>query len=275
VFTSGVAALSCSSASFCMAIDLAGDMSLWDGTSWTAAVATPFEGTVNRTVSCASRSFCMVPGSAGASSYIWDGSTWASEPEIPWWLANRRCTTTGGRTYCSGFAMFLTAVSCPTVQHCVAWDGDDAYSIWDGTRWSNPAGPENATASSDSRAQCFSDDSCVAAENGTMYELKGAILSRARLPVVINAGTEVACVSLEFCVAVTDADPSTDPASITTLTGQPLTVSGSTVLTGFLYVTIGGPFVSCATENFCAAVSDGGGWVATRTGTTTTVPPAA
>jgi hypothetical protein len=151
----------------------------------------------------------------------------------------------------------------------------EAYSIWDGSQWSNPAGSENGQSSSDNHAQCFSDKPCVAVQNGSMYALQGAELSRVPLPVVINAGTEVACVSLAFCVAVTDANPSAQLASITTLVGRPLTASGSTVLTGFLYVTIGGPFVSCATKNFCAAVSDGGGWVATRTGTTTTVPPAA
>jgi hypothetical protein len=267
VFTSGVAALSCSSASFCMAIDLVGDVSLWDGTGWTTAVATPFEGTVDPTLSCASRYFCMVPGSLGGSSFIWDGRTWASAPGIPWFAASRRCRTIGGRTYCSGRSMLLSAVSCPSAEYCVAWSGDDAYSIWGGARWANPVGYDNGTASSASRAQCFSEDSCLAVDDSTMYALKGAILSRVSLPVVINVGTEVACVSLRFCVAVTDADPSTDgPTSITTLTGQPLRVSGSTVLAGFLYDTIGGGFVSCATESFCAAVSDGGGWVATSTG---------
>src|ERR1019366_7175216 len=75
----GLTAVSCPSASFCMAVDSVGNSLTWDGISWSspaAGVAGSYDGTIGPWVSCSSASFCMEVGAT--DTYTWNGTSWSS-----------------------------------------------------------------------------------------------------------------------------------------------------------------------------------------------------
>src|SRR5262245_31732587 len=104
--------LSCPSASFCAAVDVAGDAATYNGSSWT--VQAGIDGAESLfAVSCVSETFCVGIDDR-PSALIYDGSSWGAPTSIG-----------GGR---------LFSVSCASAMFCVAV-GSDAV-IYDGHSWS-------------------------------------------------------------------------------------------------------------------------------------------
>ena len=110
-----VTGLSCTSASFCLAIGTTG-AHRWDGSRWTAVAAPPGpvtspQASGEQRVSCVSRTFCLAVGlTSGAdarpAAAVWNGTGWhaTAAPKTP-----------AG----AGFAE-LDGVSCPTKTVCFA-----------------------------------------------------------------------------------------------------------------------------------------------------------
>lgn len=90
--------VSCSSASFCMAVGSGADYSAspeissvlaaeWNGTSW-AQVSAPDPGSNDtpEEVSCPAPTFCMTVGTTNSGTgvlvEVWDGSTWSTAPSL-------------------------------------------------------------------------------------------------------------------------------------------------------------------------------------------------
>jgi hypothetical protein len=224
----GLESVSCASSSFCVAVDAGGHAVVFDGVSWSEPALIDSNGEV-RSVSCASSSFCVAVD-AGGDAVVFDGVAWG-EPVM---------------VYRRGEA---PAVSCVSSAFCVAIDREGDATIFDGTSWSIPTaiGPGELESLS-----CASTSFCIA--GGRSYEVTFNGVSWSD-PIETDVGvlfsTSVSCASSLFCTLVGDGtttialnDGSWDaPAEID---------SGD--LTA----------VSCPSSSFCVAV-DGDGRVLTDT----------
>jgi hypothetical protein len=98
--------VSCPSASFCAAVDDAGNALIWNGKSWSSPTSIdPYNPTTGLggdllSVSCASASFCAAVDNSGRA-LTWNGTAWSSPQSID----------TGS---------FLDSVSCASASFCVA-----------------------------------------------------------------------------------------------------------------------------------------------------------
>jgi hypothetical protein len=105
--------VSCPYASFCAAVDSAGQAITWNGSHWTgptaiAAGASPIGGPSFSGVSCSGAAFCLAVASTG-SAYVFNGKSW-SQAEIA----------------DPGHA--LTAVACTKTVFCMATD-QQGYAV--------------------------------------------------------------------------------------------------------------------------------------------------
>lgn len=219
------AALSCTSAAFCMAADSSGVIYRYNGTGWTkqAAAMSP-QATDYMALSCASASLCALTD--GLKAVIYQGTGWSalSTPSL----------------------RFITSVSCAG-SVCWATDPFGHAASYDGTAWSNASGTgvENSAIIS-----CVSATSCLLV--GTGQVTRAAFFDGthwgpvAMLDVLPGNLAAVSCVSASFCIAVDlggyvfryDGASWSAPEEIDP--GQRL------------------EDVSCTSSSFCAAVDDGG-----------------
>ncbi|MFZ0667986.1 MAG: hypothetical protein WAM97_19730 [Acidimicrobiales bacterium] len=265
---SGLSAVTCISASDCIAVglvDAAPLAELWNGTSWTVesvpttAVLANFEG-----VSCASAEQCVAVGSAVilkkenieelAFAESWNGTAWSP-------------TKVGKATGSEG-ALF-TSVSCVSAGNCEAVGSYETESgevtlaeSWSGTSWVVQKTPATGSSQSELNAvSCPSTSDCIAtgqafpdtlAEswNGNHWSI---------VPTPNPGGSEasgllaVSCTSGAACMAVGDYSNSTG-ADVTlamswngeTWVVQP-SVSPSPIDSGLFSV-------SCTAQSACTAV---------------------
>jgi hypothetical protein len=154
-------AVSCASASACIAVGSSTDQSgtvlplaeLWDGTRWQSQPPpSPVDGASLNGVSCSSSSACTAVGeSAGkALAERWNGTSWKVE-SLP---------KPGGFN--------LTAVACPSLSTCfaVGTDSNDfaVAERWNGTTWRRLPNPRHpgTVASSLEGVSCWSPSACTA-----------------------------------------------------------------------------------------------------------------
>ena len=300
--------VSCPSASFCVAVDNAGNALTYSGSSWSAPTdidgATPLVS-----VSCASASFCAaVDGANDALTY--NGITWSAPTNIDGAtnkLTSVSCAsasfcaavTTGGSgtdasalTY-NGSSWSLPdytdfnlkvdafgSVSCPSASFCVAVGTDYSGSfglaawIYNGSSWSamtvNDPGTDSAYVSCPSASFCAAVDSA-----GNALTYNGGSWSA---PTNVNGPNQlesVSCASASFCVAA-------DNTHALTYSGGSWSAPASIDSTGYALHS-----VSCPSASFCVAVDGAGNaytypestpptttTTTTTTATTTTAPPA-
>ena len=110
-------AVSCSSASFCVAVNFGGGFSTYNGSSWSVESGMGFDQLLS--LSCSPESLCMVTAIGGLAS-TFNGSSW-SEPV--------RIEQSSG---------FLNSVSCPSSLFCAAVDDAGNVLTFDGSSWSAP-----------------------------------------------------------------------------------------------------------------------------------------
>jgi hypothetical protein len=130
--------LSCTSASFCLALGSAAGAERWDGRHWAPAPSPghprPAESGM-QALSCTSPSFCLAVGLTAANrskpTYsVWNGSAWTpiAHAAVP----------------AGSFRSSLMAVSCRSPKFCVAAGSFDPVKkeeiqglaeIWNGTKW--------------------------------------------------------------------------------------------------------------------------------------------
>jgi len=250
--------VSCSSASFCMAVDGGNDL-LWNGSKWTSPNSIDVTGDGVEDVSCGSATSCMVIDWDGNALH-WNGTSWpATAVSCPDSTTNSAgdCTTTG--TYADARTGVLDSVSCPTLSFCAAVDGNgnalmtDGASGWRGPRWGRPVTIDPIAGILRS-VSCPTASFCMAVDtNGYALEWNGVSWSQptwsAASPEDRAGGAlaSVSCASASFCVAV-DGN------------GRELTWDGTSWSAPRLVDrTVGGlTGVSCVSASFCVAV-DGGG----------------
>jgi len=226
-----LASVSCTSSSFCVAVDESGNALDYHGTSWSAPVSV--DPPLLLSVSCASPSFCVAVGYLGSET-TYDGTSWSAPSTID--LTN-----------------YLNAVSCTSSTFCAAVDSSGHALTYDGTSWSSPdtlgpgSDPMNAVS-------CTSAAFCTTADNdGNVLTYNGSSWSSARsIDTRFPTLAAVSCTSPSFCVA---GDQHGYAA-----------VDHSTTWTPPDYVTDSLASVSCTSSTWCMAVG-GLGQAATYGGT--------
>lgn len=120
---SGTLAISCPTATFCMAVG-GGAAESWDGTAWTLRPVPAGSGTA--AVSCRTATSCVAVGGGAAES--WDGTSWALLPSIP---------LPAGAASAGLNGVSCTPRSCTAVGAATYPDGSvTPYAArWTGTRW--------------------------------------------------------------------------------------------------------------------------------------------
>ena len=159
--------VSCSSASFCMAVLESGYAAVYDGTESSRPSGLSSSAGEPGSVSCPTVSFCMAVDARDSSAFLFNGSTWSSAPRI--------------NDPVSGTQMGMASVSCSSPSFCAAVDnGSDAFAFT-GTSWS-PAtaidpGNELSTVSCPSASFCAAVDygPNVVTFNGTSWSKPSAI----------------------------------------------------------------------------------------------------
>lgn len=144
----GLAAVSCASSAFCVAVDGNGQATVFNGSTWSApSVVDP--GYSLSAVSCPTTTFCAAVDDYG-NAVGYNGTTWTAPVRID--IAALAAISCASSTFCvsvdndsdviqtPGAAIgtvqdvdniypFLTAVSCPTTTFCVAMDGVADYMV--------------------------------------------------------------------------------------------------------------------------------------------------
>jgi hypothetical protein len=157
----GFTGVSCTSASFCVAVgfpfDSAGNpvatlAERWNGKSWAILpTPNPAPGSGFGGVSCTSASFCVAVGGAPAGvrtlAERWNGRSWA--------IQRTPNPSSGGG---------LAAVSCTSTVACTAVGDLGAAMRWNGTKWAIQPTPSTGSAGSLlNTVACTSASSCTAA----------------------------------------------------------------------------------------------------------------
>jgi transcriptional regulator with XRE-family HTH domain len=113
----GVASVSCSSPSFCAAVDNGSNAFTFNGAAWSPAAAID-PGNQLSTVSCPSASFCAAVD-YGPNVVTFNGASWSKPSAI-------------------APGSYLQAVSCASARFCVALDRKGSALTFNGSSWSRP-----------------------------------------------------------------------------------------------------------------------------------------
>ena len=246
-------AVSCPSASFCLAVLGSGYTATYDGTRWSRPTRLSSSAAEPDSVSCPTVSFCLAVDAQDSSALLFNGSRWSSAPGI--------------NDPVPGTQVGMASVSCASPSFCAAVDNGANAFTFNGRSWS-PAevidpGNQLSTVSCPSASFCAAVDYGPNAVtfNGTSWSKPSAIDPGSRLQAV-------SCASASFCVAIDRK-------------GNALTFNGSAwskpvnADPNGLSMGEGGiswPVVSCPTSDFCAAVDGNGGNLVTFDGSSWTAP---
>ena len=292
--TMTLGAVSCSSASQCVAIGSGGladaakagaVVLTMSGNSWTAAqVSLPAamdstQGLTMTGISCPSAAFCVATGYYTDSTnqdhgllLTWSGGSWtAAEAPLP----------SGADSTAD---VDLNGVSCPSASYCVAtgiylpngFKDQDLLLTWSGGSWTPAYAPlpSNAASSGElSGVSCVSDSHCVAVGeyqdasgyiDGLLLTLSGGSWTPAEAPVPAGTSTgagsvlsAVSCPLATQCAAVglTSGNP-----TLLTLSGGSWTATNLPLPSNYNSSWGPGssalPSVSCASASQCVAAGD-------------------
>ena len=230
--SSELLSVSCSSDSFCVAVDAAGNAVTFNGTEWSAPLKVDGSTQLN-SVSCPSSSFCVAVDEAG-DAVTFNGTSWGAPEAID-----------------SGTA--LSSVSCVSSSFCVAVDDDGGAVVLSGSAWGTPTSIDAPDALSS--VSCSSPTFCVAVDtkgNEVTYGSGGWDAPTSLDPT--RSLSSVSCASASFCLAV-DSN-----AYYVTYVGSSWSTPEPMVFEQL-------SSVSCPSPSFCAAVNDGNGLAITFDGT--------
>jgi hypothetical protein len=229
--------VSCGSSSFCMAVDDAGDASMWDGATWSTPSATGAPAL--SAVSCLS-SFCMAV-SDGGEAVVYSGGQWHRSLPVD--------------------SKALTSVSCTSPTFCAATDASNRVLTFSGMSWTKPTNgnvPQFMVRGYDG-VSCVGPSTCVAVDtNGKLlfFGPGAAALRQGGTPFVPLTG--VSCASISLCVAVDEQ-------------GRAITFKATPKDPSFSHPERIDPYrltsVSCVESGYCLATDDNGGTVAYDHGT--------
>jgi hypothetical protein len=259
-----LAGVSCTSASFCAAVDSGGYAFSYDGTSWTSPAQID-GGTALNSVSCTSSSFCVTVDELGRA-LTFDGSDWSSAvPVYPGRLTAVSCTsssfcvavgpdqavTFNGNSWSTpapippGFGP--SGVSCRSATFCVAVTSAGLASWFDGTHWS-AAQDTKVRDNGLHNASCPTTTYCLAIGWSSLSTWNGSVWSA--LPVPTGGVSGASCPATGFCVAATSSEYHQPAGQVSVWDGNewsmPLYSSGSS----FANSTI-----SCPSTSFCMVLT--------------------
>ncbi|HEV3213390.1 MAG TPA: hypothetical protein VGZ03_08355 [Acidimicrobiales bacterium] len=233
-----VTGVSCGLATFCAAVDDAGNVMMWNGATWSAPTATGLPAASG--ISCAGR-FCIAVSVNGRIIEYYAG-VWRKPVRIDW--------------------SPLTAVSCVSPTFCAATDASNQVVIFNGLTWSKPTNegvPQNQVRGY-TAVSCVKPSFCVAVDTDGSEMFFGSsatpILYQADTPFVPL--TAISCATSSLCIAVDEQGREvTFSVSGTTLTwSHPKRVDPYRLTA-----------VSCTSNGYCLATDDNGGTVAYDGGT--------
>jgi hypothetical protein len=212
--------VSCLSPTDCVALDTQGNAAMFDGQSWTTAPGV-FGTVADVAVSCGSTSCVAVAGTKAAT---WDGQAWSPTTTVP------------------GASAYLTSISCPADNDCVATDNaGNAFTLANGT-WTESADIDAAGGLV--AISCADATFCMAVDSwGYATASDAGDWGRSTLADQDTGGLDdVSCPTGQFCAAVDES-------------GNAVTFDGST----WTAPAIVDPhailrLVSCASASFCVAV---------------------
>lgn len=229
----GLSAVSCSSATDCLAIGATGVAVTWTGTRWSAPDQAIAGAAGIDALSCPSAGFCAA---AGDGLWTGHGTRWQRDGPV---------VDDGWR-----------AVSCPSATFCAAVTGDGYVSEYNGSAWSAPVRidsdvPESVTVSCPSAARCVAMDGY-----GAVYEWNGATWTQSR---GFDKYASLACAPGGFCMVL---DGSVGTSNVYTSTGSSWSAVGAAPTTS------AAGHLSCVSASFCmfldadgaADLYDGKGW---------------
>ncbi|MFL6161938.1 MAG: hypothetical protein ACJ74U_06895 [Jatrophihabitantaceae bacterium] len=253
-----LAAVSCPTASFCMAAQQAGFAESWNGASWGTPARAGQASTLN-SVSCASASFCVAGGTGPTgvpelSSF--NGSAWShaaslssqsSDVEVSCASATSCVATaeTSYRTFSSGSwssekptGGHLRALSCPSASFCLAVDQLGRTYTFDGAGWSAPV---TVAGFAPWAVDCPSATFCVAVGQTAAAQFDGTNWTPAGVVDPGRSLLSVSCASSTSCRAVDNA------GGVVSLAG--LAWSGPVAADAN-----GGAAISCSAAGNCALI---------------------
>ena len=233
--TSG--AVSCASATFCVATDSSGRATIFNGASWSTPtqVATTGGDASANPVSCVSTSFCVLVDFRG-DAYIYDGASWGTATTV-------FDSPTGN-----------SAVSCASSTFCVAVD-NGAAATYNGSSWSAPVNIDGTNQLYG--VSCSSATLCVAVDQSKQALAYNGNSWSSPTTIVTSPTPSVSCAGVSFCAVVGDTNA-------VTFNGE--TWSGPTNIGSLAF-----PSVSCASASFCI-VADGAGKVFNYNGSSWSSP---
>jgi len=217
-------AVSCVSATFCVAVDQAGDALAYNGSTWTTTSVDP--GNVLDTVSCPTTKFCVAGDTAG-NVFLYKSSAWTS--------------------YVVDAGHSIDAVSCPTAKACAAVDSSGNLLLYGSSTWKTTS-IDGATALYG--LSCKGTTFCAAVDSdGHSLTPNGTGASRWTNPQKTEASSVqldgVSCTSSTFCVAVDNS-------------GGAAIYSGSSWSDSAIDSPNEIDAVSCQSATLCVAVDDAG-----------------
>ena len=140
--------VSCTSPTFCMAIDAEGKSAIWDGSAWSSADPV---GSAAFDFDCASPTFCTGVTATGTTE-LWNGATWTAAP--------------------ADSDLDVTSISCPATNDCWVGTEESQVAHFDGTTWSaaEKIAPTGVDGFNTMTVSCPTSAACGAADqHGNVY----------------------------------------------------------------------------------------------------------
>ncbi|HEX8078889.1 MAG TPA: hypothetical protein VF557_01630 [Jatrophihabitans sp.] len=255
--------VSCTAASFCMAVETGGHALSYNGTAWTSPKQ--IDGGVALTgVSCTGPSFCVAVDSLGRA-LAFDGSGWSSAaPVYPGRLAAVSCTsssfcvavgadkaaTFNGSSWTTPVPIVsgssLSAVSCRSTTFCVAITKSGNATRFNGAGWS--ALGYTTTSGNVHTISCPTTSYCLASSFSQLSSWNGSAWSRYPYIVPAAAVYAASCPQAEFCVAAAGGGPQHGDGQASVWDGSQWSMPVTMPAGGG---TSAGSAISCPSTSFC------------------------
>jgi hypothetical protein len=209
--------VSCTSASFCAALDTVGGVFMYDGSTWTTRQATGIQ-TPRGGISCASSTFCVVVGYEYVAVY--DGTAWSEQHRVtedPITAvdcasssfcvvsdAGHHVLTYDGSTWSQSIIVdpnhMLTGVDCASEQMCVGVDDAGRATTYDGSSWSHPVRVSRSKPLS--AINCPDERGCVAIDDSSAFVFDGSAWSSTGPVPKADHLVDLGCAKDDHCVVV-------------------------------------------------------------------------
>jgi len=193
--------VSCTSASFCMAVDASGNTFMYNGGSWSVSGISSTYQPSGLSVSCSSSSFCkLVTNSASGNNG--NAVTYENYDGVSW-------TNAYGEYDLVGLSYSPSELSCVSPSFCVNVGGDFA-ATFNGSAWMPSFTDSNQPNFGQQQYQlssvsCPTTSFCVAVDlAGNAYTYNGASWGVSVRIDSSSAPVSVSCASASFCVVVAE-----------------------------------------------------------------------